>query len=221
MTVQDTARRLPAIDALRDHCRSIALLEAILSPDWADRHHSFDAHWTPTEAVASMRSGSGDEYTIVFSPAGAWIRGFAHESPMSPYGEDGPWPGVLDDVPEAFRAYVEEPAFTDEDGMPVVTACLWREAGDDRWSTGTIDFPEHPTGDPDGAESLFALLTDRSAEAFQQWAEDYYEVPVDVEAVRHVLASRPLTDAVVRALNPALTVADLAMDFAQTGYPQA
>lgn len=46
-------------------------------------------------------------------------------------------------------------------------------------------------------------------------------MPVDVEAVRHVLASRPLTDAVVRALNPALTVADLAMDFAQTGYPQA
>ncbi|MBB4936073.1 hypothetical protein FHR32_000378 [Streptosporangium album] len=31
---------------------------------------------------------------------------------------------------------MEEPAFCDEDGMPVVTACLWREAGDDRWQVG-------------------------------------------------------------------------------------
>jgi hypothetical protein len=221
VTVRDTALKLPAIDALRDHCRSLAVLEAILSPDWADRYHSFDARWSQTEAMASMRDGSGDEWAIVFSPAGAWIRGFAHESPMSPYAEDGPWPGVLDDVPDVFRACVEEPAFTDEDGMPVVTACLWRQAADDGWSTGTIDFPERPAGDPDGAESLFGLLTDRSAEAFQRWAEDYYEVPVDVEAVRHVLASRPLTDAVVRALNPDLTVAGLAEDLARTGYPQA
>ncbi|CAM5238099.1 hypothetical protein [Streptomyces aurantiogriseus] len=221
MTVQDAARRLPEIDALRKHCRALALLEAILSPDWAYRNHSFDAHWSRTEAMASMRNGSGDEWAIVFSPAGAWIRGFAHESPMSPYEEDGPWPGVLDDVPEVFAAYVEEPAFTDEDGLPVVTACLWRRATDDGWSTGTIDFPEHPTDDPDGAGHLFRLLTDRSAQALRAWAEDYYEVPVDLEAVRHVLASRPLTDAVVRALNPELTVADLAKDLEETGYPQA
>ena len=83
--------------------------------------------------MASMRNGSGDEYSVVFSDAGAYVRGFDHESPMSPYAGDGPWPGVLDEVPEVFRACVEEPAFCDEDGMPVVTACMWRRAGDDRW----------------------------------------------------------------------------------------
>ncbi|MCP2347081.1 hypothetical protein HD595_003203 [Nonomuraea roseoviolacea subsp. carminata] len=30
---------------------------------------------------------------------------------MSPYGNGGPWPGVLDFVPEVFRPYVQEPAF--------------------------------------------------------------------------------------------------------------
>jgi hypothetical protein len=138
---------------------------------------------------------------------------------MSPYAADGPWPGVLDEVPELFTPYVDEPAFTDEDGMPVVTACLWREADSERWTAGTIEFPEDPSDDPDGALSLFALLTDRSPEAFRRWAEDYYEIEVDPEAVRHVFAAGPLTDAVVAALNPDITLADLAKDVAEIGYP--
>ncbi|BFO15284.1 hypothetical protein SHKM778_16720 [Streptomyces sp. KM77-8] len=150
----------------------MAVLEAILSPEWEGRRHSFDDHWSETESMASMRNGSGDEYSIVFSPAGAYVRGFDHESPMSPYVMDGPWPGVLDEVPEVFQPYVEEPAFSDEDGMPLVTACLWREPLDDGWRTGTIDFPDTASKDPDGARYLFHLLEDRSPEASQRWAED-------------------------------------------------
>ncbi|MFM9614305.1 hypothetical protein [Streptomyces niveiscabiei] len=221
MTAHDVARELPGITELRDHCRSLAVLEAILSPEWADRCHSFDTDWSETEEAASMRDGSGDEYSIVFSPAGAYLRGYAHESPMSPYGNDGPWPGVLDEVPEVFAPYVDEPAFSDEDGMPVVTVCLWRRTGDEGWSAGAIDFPESFHGDPDGAESLFALLTDRSAEAFQEWAKDYYETEVDLEAIRHVLASRPLTEEVVTRLNPEVPLAALAKGLTEAGYPRA
>ncbi|MFD8152166.1 hypothetical protein ACFV28_15620 [Streptomyces sp. NPDC059720] len=219
MTVHDVARHLPEITVLREHCRSMAVLEAALSPEWESRHHSFDDHWSETESMASMRNGSGDEYSIVFSPAGVYVRGFDHESPMSPYAEDGPWPGVLDEVPEVFRPYVEEPAFSDEDAMPIVTACIWRETADNRWKAGTIEFPDSATEDPDGAGYLFQLLVDRSPEAFQRWAEDYYEVPVDLEAVRHVFSSKPLTEAVVRALNPEIGLADVAEDIAEIRYP--
>ncbi|MER7694276.1 hypothetical protein [Streptomyces sp. NPDC097610] len=219
MTIHDVARQLPEISALRDHCRSMAMLEAILSPEWADRHYSFDAHWSAGEEMASMRDGSGDEFSIVFLAVGAYIRGFAHESHMSPYANDGPWPGVLDDLPEVFRSCVEEPAFTDEDGMPVVTACAWREVGDGAWNAGTIDFPDDGASDPDGSEYLFRLLTDRSPEAFQYFAEDYYEVPVPPAAIQHVLALRPLTTEAVAALNPQVTMDALAKDIAEIGYP--
>lgn len=220
VTVHDVARRLPEIAVLREHCRSLAILEAILSPEWEYRYYSFADHWSKGESMASMQSGSGDEYSIIFSAAGAYVRGFDHESPMSPYAEDGPWPGVLDEVPDVFRPYVEEPAFSD-DGMPRVTACMWREAGDDGWRTGTIDFPDAATEDPDGAGYLFQLLVDRSPEAFQQWAEDYYEASVGLEAVRHVFSRRPLTEEMVSALNPEITLADLAKDIAQIGYPMS
>ncbi|WP_137988350.1 hypothetical protein [Streptomyces vilmorinianum] len=218
MTVHDVARALPGIGELRDHCRGLAMLDAVLSPEWEDRYYSFDSHWSESEDMASMRDGQGNEYAIVFSPAGAYVRGFDHESPLSPYGPlaDGePWPGVLDSVPEVFRPYVTEPAFTDEDGVPVVTACLWREVGDAAWSTGTFDHP----ADSDLQGFLFHLLVDRSPEAYARWAEAYYETPVDAAAVRHVLALRPLTKELVAALNPDVDFAELADDIEEIGYP--
>ncbi|MFD1541547.1 hypothetical protein [Nonomuraea guangzhouensis] len=196
----------------------MAVLEAILSPEWSSRYHSFDAGWGLGEEMAAMRDGSGDEYSIVFSAAGAYVRGFAHEAVMSPYGDDGSWPGVLDSVPEVFRHCVEEPAFCDEDGMPVVTACLWREVGDGRWRVGEIDYPDG-VSDPDGAAGLFGRLVDPSPEAFRRFAEDYYEVPVDLDAVRHVYALRPLTQAVVTAPNADLAAKDLADALAAARYP--
>ncbi|MFC8450989.1 hypothetical protein [Kitasatospora sp. NPDC057223] len=221
MTVHDLARALPAVPELREHCRALAMLDAILSPEWESRYYSFNSAWAADEELAAMRNGSGDEYSIVFSPAGAYLRGFDHECPMSPYGNDGaPWPGVLDDVPPAFRPYVEEPAFSDEDDIPAVTACLWRAPGDDRWQHGSIEFPAGEP-DPDGASRLFELLADRSPEAFQRHAEDYYETTVDLTAIRELYALRPLTQQLVTALNPDLTLADLAEDLAETGYPQA
>lgn len=197
----------------------MAALEAVLSPEWESRHHSFNSQWSETESLASMRNGSGDEYSIVFSPAGAYVRGFDHASAMSPYAGDGPWPGVLDEVPVIFRPYVEEPAFSDEDGMPVVTACTWRETADGRWSAGTIDFPYAAAEETDGAGHLFQLLVDRTPDAFQRWAEDYYEVPVDLEVVRRVFSSHPLTDELVRTLNSEVVLADLLEDIAEIGYP--
>ncbi len=167
-----------------------------------------------------MRNGAGDEYSIVFSAAGVYVRSFSHESPMSPYGNDGePWPGVIDQVPEVFRPFVEEPAFTDEDGVPVGTACLWRRATDDQWCHGRIDFPAG-RADPDGTTGLFDLLIDRSPEAIQCFAEDHYEVPVDLAAVNNVYALRPLDQELVSSLNAEVTLADLAQDISEIGYPR-
>ncbi len=220
MTVHDVARRLPSTADLRNLCRSLAMLDAILSPDWEGRYHSFNSVWADDEEMASMRNGSGDEYSIVFSAAGAYVRGFDHEAPTSPYRNDGePWPGVIDEVPEVFKPFVDEPAFSDEDDVPVVTACLWREATDDRWRHGVIDFPTG-SSDPDGATGLFELLVDRSPEAFRCFAEDYYEVPVDLQAVRDVYALRPLSQKLVSSLNAEVTLADLAEDITEIGYPQ-
>ncbi|MGC9669529.1 hypothetical protein ACNTMW_23625 [Planosporangium sp. 12N6] len=217
VTVHDVARVLPDIAVLRDRCRALAMLDAIMSPEWESRYYSFDSRWAPDEEMASMRNGSGDAWSIVFSPAGAFIRGFDHESPMSRAGNDDElWPGLVDSVPDVFSPCVNEPAFSFE-GALEATVCLWRRSGDDRWHAGEIDFPDGD--DPDGANRLFEVLVDGAPAAYQRFAEDYYETAVDRDAVREIFALNLLTDGLVQRLNPELTVEDLADDLAEIGYP--
>jgi hypothetical protein len=50
---------LPDISTLRRLTRSLAMLDAIMSPEWESRYYSFDSHWGPGELMASMRNGQG------------------------------------------------------------------------------------------------------------------------------------------------------------------
>ncbi|MFI6548985.1 hypothetical protein ACIBO9_37640 [Streptomyces prunicolor] len=208
ITVHEVAALLPDPAELRVHLRALAVLDATIGDDPQFVEYAFDADWGPGEEAALMDNGSGDDYSVLFTSAGVLIRGFDHESAMSPYGrEDGRvWPGVIDEVPVTLRPLLDDLAFTDEH-MGVtrtrVTACLWRETGDTAWRTGSaIDFPAGRT-DPDGAGHLFRLLTHRSPETVQAHFEDYYERPVPLDAVRHVLAGHPVTPTITTALNPA------------------
>jgi hypothetical protein len=222
VSVFEVIRQLPSISIVRDRSRAMAMLDAIMSPEWESRYYSFNCRWSPTEEMASMRDGSGNEYSIVFSPAGAYARGFDHESPMSPYRVDppAPWPGLFESVPEVFRALSTEPAFSDA-GTPLATVCFWREHGDVEWRTGALQSLPSGVKDDGSAEWLFDVLLDGRPEAYQEFAEEYYEVAVDLEAVRSIYALRPLTQGIVSALNPEVDLSGLEEDLVEIGYPSA
>ncbi|MBG0564470.1 hypothetical protein [Actinoplanes aureus] len=73
-------------------------------------------------------------------------------------------------------------------------------------------------GDPDGTAMLEILLDD-IVEQDLEFADDYYEMETNRASVEDIVRHRPLTDAVVQALNPGITVADLRDDLAVIGYP--
>jgi len=85
---------------------------------------------------------------------------------MSPYAHipKRVWPGVLDDVPDVFRDFLDEPAFTIED----TTFCFWRRSEDSCWRIGNIAYPKGP--DPDGSDQLLVML-DGKPEAYREFAE--------------------------------------------------
>jgi hypothetical protein len=219
VTAYDIAAKLPPIDVLRDRCRALAVLERVIGSDWS--YYTYTGAWGDDEA-ALMANGSGDEYAIVFTSDGAFIRVFNHESVMSPNRDRDHelWPGLLDGIPEAMRPQIEEPAFGDGFGGFLATAVLWRLAGDDRWHAGEgIEFPSsRGPYDVDGSGRLDILLDD-IVDRYVEFAEDYYEITIDRTAVEHIVTLRPLTDAVVQALNPEATVAELRDDLAAIGYP--
>lgn len=201
--VNELLSRLPAVEVLRGRCRAMAMLDAILCPEWADRYHSFDARWGDGEEMASMRNGSGDDWFVVFSGIGVYGRGFDHRVPNAPE--------VLDVVPEVFGSQVREPAFADHDGSPLATACFWREPGDAGWGVSTAGV---------GDAGLFELLVGGSPAGYRDWAAEYFGVEVSLGAVEHVYSLRPLTSGVVAELNAEVTLGELGDDIGEIDYPR-
>ncbi len=192
--------------------KSIAMLDAIMCPEWEDRYYAFDGKWGSGEQMASMRDGSGDEWKAHVTDAGIILFGLAHESAMFRHGN--PWPGILDDVPAVFDASIAEPAFDTAN----LSFCLWLLADSATWQRGDVAFPDTDSSDADGSIELLAIL-DGKPSTYRAWAEDYYEMDIDLAAVEAIYRGEPLTPERVSALNADIRLDDLGEDIEGIGYP--
>lgn len=212
--------------------RSIAMMDAILCEDWEMRYFSFNTNWDGQhkQMMGSMRNGQGDDYFIWFSPVATAIKGFHHESYMSPYRHEGIFPGVLPSLPPAFNSFVNEPAFSMED----ITFCIWREQNDSAWKIGDIEWPpsdlasfcdgteEGSIYDPDGSRDLLFAL-DGKPETYLLWANDYYEladenIDLQLEDLTLVYAHEQLNDELLARMGCRRTLKELAPDIDEIGY---
>ncbi len=219
---------LPDVAALRKLLKSLAMLDAILCREWDGRYYSFNINWAKGEQMGSMRDGCGNEFFALFNRHGCYLKGFHHEAPMSPFRKGGKgklWPGLIESVPTEFKRGVAEAAFSTDE----TTFCIWRKQSDAAWQHGEIEFPRGR--DPDGSAELLSIL-DGSAETYHEWAVEYYEAPsLTLENVQHVYGHRRLTQKLVTAMrydnpmadedDPPVTLADLAEDVEEIGYPEA
>jgi len=212
----------PEAAVLKAVSQSLAVLDMIVEPERESRYYSYTRAWGGAAELASMRNGSGDEYSIVFLPDGAvYVRGFAHESPMSPAANDGElYPGLIDGLPERFLRWVTDPAFT-FDGVSDMTSCLWTVTGEaGSWEQGTV--PELGARDDEsGGKELFALVTRPAPSQYVAFAGDYYEVSLDEAAVADIYARRPLDAGLVARINRDRALADMLAELKTTGYPVA
>lgn len=202
--------QLPGVLKLRDLLQSLAMLDAILSPDWDGRYYSFNAHWSKGEQVGSMRNGQGDEFFALFNSYGCFFKGFVHDSPAA--AARIPFNRHYQGVPAELSSAVTEPAFSPED----VTFCLWRSVQDTKWSRSPVPLPSGD--DPDGSLYLLGPL-DGNPETYRVWAEDYYECEVPLEAVQAIFERQRLTNDLLADLGSDLTLSDLRADRREIGYP--
>ena len=203
---------MPDIEGFRRLARSLATLDAVLSPEWQYRYYSFNSIWDDGEMMASMRDGSGDNWFALLSPHGIALHGLVHEAPM--FRPEHPWPGIFDSVPPQFSDFVKEPAFDSKN----TSFCIWRTVNSGHWERGALDYA--PGSDPDGSERLLAIF-DADPEAYAGWAETYYEVKVDRASVEAIYQHSQLSEELVRSLNPDLAPGDLREDMREIGYPEA
>lgn len=214
MVTKATLDSLPDIEGLRRLSQSLAMLDAIMSPEWDYRYYSFNSKWSEKEMMASMRNGQGEEYFILFDSHGAIMKGFDHESPMSPWAgqEKKLWPGIFETVPVEFQSFLSEPAFSIDE----TTFCIWRRYSDSSWQVGRIDYPDE--GDPDGSEYQLSILNGKPS-AYKEFADEYYEKTLSLDAIEHIYRHDPLTNDIVTALNDEITLESLIDEADQIAYP--
>jgi hypothetical protein len=212
MTVSTaTPERLPDIETLRRLAKSIAMLDAILCPEWEYRYYSYNSHWGKGEEMASMRNGCGDDWFLLFDPHGAALKGFAHEYPMA--GDASFSARIQQTVPTVFDSFLHEPAFS----MDMATFCLWRRRADTVWS---VVLPANGRVSPeqDGSAELLGIL-DGNPETYRVEAMESHEREIPLSGVRALYDHQPLTDQLVSSLNKKLGVSDIKEDADEIGYP--
>jgi hypothetical protein len=187
-------RSLPYPELMRRRLRTFAMLDTIVAPD--SRSFEWHPHWGKRgkrEQMGAFKDGQGNFFFAWFSPKGAVLRGFDHESVMSPFQKDPPeiWPGMFDGLPKSLDYAKREPAFA----LDEITFCLWAPDDEGEWQTAKLKSPRGR--DPDGSAALLACFHAN----FHKWANEYYDTKLDGRALNRLWEEERIDWASLEALN--------------------
>lgn len=202
----DSIEALPVGLAFSRRAKALAIIDAILCPEWEHRYYSFDSEWGSGQSMASARNGEGAEYFALISDDAIGFKSYEPQSPaVSP-----PSAGWAANTPAitGLEDFWAEPAFS-MDRISWLATC---DAGIWQLLAGELRIPD-----------LAEALT-RDAAQHASWAATYYELnpsTEQVEAMRHLFDGEPLTGQIVAALNPSASIINLTDDIAEIGWPTA
>jgi len=198
---------LPDRRKLQTICKSISVLDAILSQNWGYRYYSYNAKWAENEEFFEMRDGSGNQILILFRPDGCVINGFAHESQQQEKGL------LTQDLPSIFDEFIfDEPVKTIG-----TTFCIWTTE-EKKWQVGQIENYED-----NSAKMLW--IFDGNPQTYLDWATDYFEesfkeTGIPLETVSKIYAGQTLTEEMVlRIVEDIEDWEQLKSDLIEIGYP--
>ncbi|OMF06708.1 hypothetical protein MHI48_22605 [Paenibacillus sp. FSL H7-0942] len=209
-------------DALRKRLRILAALDIIFSEEEWLRVHHYENELQPGVAWGSINNGAGDHLHVLFTNSGTLIKGFDHESPLSPHArEDGEiYPGMYDEVPEALMAVLRSHEETLD--MEDVTFCLWQEGNDLQWKVGNwiqLAMTEEDKADARGGAEFLLGYIEKNSEDYVDWAKGYYDLlDLSLKAVAEIYDEKPVTASLIKQLCPERDVAAALNELQQRGY---
>ncbi|WP_201007526.1 hypothetical protein [Paenibacillus glycanilyticus] len=188
--------RLPNPTILKKLMKIQASLNIILCQEKWLRYHSFVQDWDEGVCMAKIDNGAGDHLIILFSPVGSIIKGFDHESELSPYAQDEHkvLQGIYDEVPKELLSLLEDDAIEKDN----VTFCIWRKNSDTNWHKGNVEIPK---GGSDGSDFLVGCIF-HTPEDFIEFAIDYFELSPSIDVVAKIYDDFPITEEMINILNP-------------------
>ncbi len=144
-------------------------LDARLIDDESLRSYRFYDNWKDGVSLATYENGGGDDVVVLFKNGCVLIKGFDHESEVSPYAQEEyeVWPGIYEGAPsELLQELGDESLEKDH-----VTFCFWLFSKETAWRQGPVVFNG---GEDDGSNWLLDSIK-FNAYQFFEWANEYFE----------------------------------------------
>ena len=205
-------QNLPNKEKLQKICKSISVLDAIISQDWEYRYYSYNQKWGKDEELFEMRDGCGDQMLILFTKNGCVINGFAHE--LYDFEESLPSESeLIKGIPDVFNDFIL--------GEPVATIgttfCIWTNENN-QWQLGNIKHFK------DGSDEMLSIF-DGNPQTYIDFAIDYFEEDylstenaknTVIKIYNHETLTREMVLSIVDELED---WAQLESDLKEIGYP--
>lgn len=211
--------QLPGEEELKNILISQAALDIIMIEEedsWL-RVTSFYKDYFDGVDMVKIDNGAGDHIYFLFSKYGSVIKGFDHESILSPYANDEEEiaKGIYDLLPQELMSLLDESTERDD-----VTFCIWRSINDSHWRKGDVVFPKGNTSDDDGEGFLLGYIF-TNADMWLDWAKSYYEKQVEniqVNIVERIYKHESITGSLIEKINPQRGVESVIKEAEKIGY---
>jgi hypothetical protein len=230
----------PSINELEKICKSVYVIELIL------RTYVLDFEKLDNNTFTySKEDSSGSYFNIFFNKFGCIILGCTPDSGLYPLNNNNEYKsisGLIEDVPDEFKQFLKFSKTTniyyyEPYNSYSITYCIWRKYTDVSWNIGKINvenwienyFPYYDdnyddvyTGKIDGSEeNLFFLSGDPNL--YIEWSESSSGgnkfSNVDIRAIQSIFSFEPLTDVLVKKINPTTNLSDIKKYVREVGYP--
>ncbi|MBU1238677.1 hypothetical protein KJ865_03115, partial [Myxococcota bacterium] len=184
------------IDQLRKKMKTLALLDAIIEQEWEYRYFSYNANWSDSAEMGSLRDGSGGEWFLWLCGDSAGYKCFSPED------------GLMSDVnkvkakaPSAYNGFITEPAFSMDH-----STCIWY-LENSQW----VKY-----GKPVKWVIDLEVVENWMPADYHAWATDYYERDLDPGAIEKIFDGE-FSEAIARKLNPEIKMRSLVAELPQLG----
>ena len=184
------------IEKLRNQMKTLALADAVLSPEWEYRYFSYNSNWSDTEEMASMRDGCGNHWFL-------WLCGnlAGYKCLSLDDGIMSDIQGAKNRVPVQYKGFLDEPAFTMDEAT-----CIWH-LKESQWVKQGLR-----------VQHLIDLeqISECTAGQYHSWATEYYETDIDITGVQK-LFEKQFSKELARQLNPEVDLLQLKSEMAEIG----
>jgi len=187
-------KMLPA--ELRSQMIRLAALDIILCKGVFSRRWFFRPAEVNGWDRGTFDNRNGDTLEILLSGKRGLIKGFYHESELSPFRREPEevWPGIYTGFPKGHAALLGHDSMEKLE----VTFCLWCTSSDSKWTRGPANVPRNAD---DGSEYLLSEIPSTPEEYCVKQGE-WLGRAINQEAVADIYAGKPVTKEIIRALYP-------------------